>query len=108
VSFGSKRILQERAVQLKSVYHFSARDTLRLIAQYSGVRRSPSLYQTSVSPFEKSEIASVVYGHRRGLGTNFYLGVTQSRTIDPASRTTRRQGEIFAKWSWAFDLANLL
>jgi Domain of unknown function (DUF5916) len=108
VSFGSRRILQERAVQLKSVYHFSARDTLRLIAQYNSVRRSPSLYQTSVSPFEKSEIASVVYGHQRGLGTNFYLGVTQSRTIDPASRTTRRQGEIFAKWSWAFDLANLL
>jgi Domain of unknown function (DUF5916) len=108
VSFGSKRILQERAVQLKSVYHFSARDTLRLIAQYNGVRRSPSLYQSSVSPFEKSEIASVVYGHRRGLGTNFYLGVTQSRTIDPANGVTRRQGEVFAKWSWAFDLADLI
>lgn len=112
VGIGSKRILQERAVQLKSVYHFSARDTLRLIAQYKGVRRSPSLYQTNVSPhvspFEKSEIASVVYGHRRGLGTNFYLGVTQSRTIDPANGTSRRQGEIFAKWSWAFDLADLI
>jgi hypothetical protein len=108
VALGSKRILQERAVQLKSVYHFSARDTLRLIAQYNSVRRSPSLYQTSVSPFEKSEIASVVYGHRRGLGTNFYLGITQSRTIDPANRSTRRQSEIFAKWSWAFDLASFL
>jgi Domain of unknown function (DUF5916) len=108
VSNGSKRILQERAVQLKSVYHFSARDTLRLIAQYNGVRRSPSLYQSSVSPFEKSEIASIVYGHRRGLGTNFYLGVTQSRTIDPANGVTRRQGEVFAKWSWAFDLADLI
>ncbi len=108
VGAGSKRILQERAVQLKSVYHFSARDTLRLIAQYNGVRRSPSLYQSSVSPFEKSEIASVVYGHRRGLGTNFYLGVTQSRNIGPANGSTRRQGEVFAKWSWAFDLADLI
>ncbi len=105
---GSKRILQERAVQLKSIYHFSARDTLRFIGQYNGVRRSPALYKASVSPFEKSEIASIVYGHRRGLGTNFYLGITQSRTVEPTSGFSRRQGEIFAKWSWAFDLAALL
>lgn len=111
VSAGSKRILQERAVQLKSIYHFTARDTLRIIGQYNGVRRSPSLYKTSVSPFEKNEIASIVYGHQRGLGTNFYLGITQSRTVDAdnaGSGFTRKQTEIFAKWSWAFDLATLL
>ena len=108
VTLGPKRILQERAVQLKSVYHFSARDTLRFIGQYNGVRRNTALYKNSVSPFEKSEIASIVYGHRRGLGTNFYLGITQSRTVDPVNNVTRRQGEIFAKWSWAFDLADLI
>ena len=108
VAFGSNRILLERAVQLKSVYHFSARDTLRFIGQYNGVRRAPSLFKSSVSPFDKSEIASVVYGHRRGLGTNFYLGFTQSRSVDPGNTFARRQSEIFAKWSWAFDLVPLI
>ncbi len=104
---GANRILLERAVQLKSVYHLSARDTLRFIGQYSGVRRAPSLFQTAVSPFEKSETASLVYGHRRGLGTSFYLGATVSRSLEPSVKFSRRQSEVFAKWSWAFDLAEL-
>ncbi len=104
---GSGRILQERAVQLKSIYHFSPRDTLRFIGQYNGVRRSPSLFTAPVSAFQKNEIASIVYGHRRGLGTNFYLGFTSSRMLDPGGNYTRRQNEIFAKWSWAFDLNSI-
>lgn len=104
---GSSRILQERAIQLKSIYHFSPRDTLRFIGQYNAVRRSPSLYSMPVSAFQKNEIASIVYGHRRGLGTNFYLGFTSSRMLDPDGNYTRRQNEIFAKWSWAFDLTSI-
>lgn len=104
---GSARILQERAIQLKSIYHFSPRDTLRFIGQYNGVRRSPSMYSVPVSAFHKNEIASIVYGHRRGLGTNFYLGFTSSRMLDPDGHYSRRQNEIFAKWSWAFDLTSI-
>ncbi len=104
---GSNKILQERAVQIKSVYHFSARDTLRVIGQYSATRRSPSLYVSpNVSPFEKTQTLSVVYGHRRGLGTNFYLGLTSSQTVEPSRQFKRQQAEVFAKWSWAFDGAN--
>jgi hypothetical protein len=102
---GSARILNERAVQIKSIYHFSPRDTLRFIGQYSGVRRAPSLYSSAASPFEKSEIASIVYGHRRGLGTNVYIGATTSRTLDPSGHFVRRQNEIFFKCSWSFDLS---
>jgi hypothetical protein len=105
---GSNRILLERAVQLKAVYHFSSRDTLRFIGQYNAVRRAPSLFESSVSPFEKTETVSLVYGHRRGLGTKFYVGATASRTLDPGAKFTRKQSEIFAQWSWAFDLSELL
>jgi hypothetical protein len=106
---GAKRILLERAVQLKSVYHLSSRDTIRLIGQYNGVRRSKALFESpNVSPFEKTETLSVVYGHRRGLGTSFYVGATASRTVDPSARFTRRQNEVFAKWSWAFDASSIL
>jgi hypothetical protein len=103
---GSKRIVHERAFQLTSIYHLSARDSIRLIGQYNGVRRAPTLYESrSVTPFDKSEVVSLVYGHRRGLGTNFYLGATSSRAIEPAVTYTRRINEIFFKASYAFDLS---
>ena len=108
VAFGSNRILLERAVQLKSVYHFTARDTLRFIGQHNSTRRAPSAFKASVSSFDKNEIASIVYSHRRGLGTNFYVGFTQSRTVNPDSVYKRKQNELFVKWSWAFDLAELI
>ncbi len=116
VAFGSNRILLERAVQLKSVYHFTARDTLRIIGQHNSTRRAPSLFknvgqnsgQSQVSPFDKNEVASVVYSHRRGLGTNFYVGYTQSRTVNPANAYERKQNEFFVKWSLAFDLAEMI
>jgi hypothetical protein len=73
------------------------------------VRRAPALFDASgVSPFEKTETLSLVYGHRRGLGTNFYVGATVSRSLEPSAGFRRRQSEIFAKWSWAFDVADLL
>jgi hypothetical protein len=103
---GSKRVIHERAFQLTSIYHLSARDSVRLIGQYNGVRRAPTLYESrKVTPFDKTEVISLVYGHRRGLGTNFYLGATSSRAIEPAATYTRRINEIFIKASYAFDLS---
>ena len=71
---GTATIIRERAGQLTSVYHLTARDSVRLIAQYNGTRRAPSLYESRVTPFDKTETRSLVYSHKRGLGTNFYLG----------------------------------
>jgi len=105
---GNERALHERAVQLTSVYHFTARDNLRLIGQYNSVKRGQPFYSTPMSPREKTETLSLVYGHLRGLGTNFYVGATTSRSVDDGSSFKRRQNEIFFKASWAFDVAALI
>ena len=47
---------------------------------------------------------SVVYGHRRGIGTNFYVGATFSRTRDFDAREKSYQAEVFVKGSWSFDV----
>lgn len=104
---GSNRIVHERAMQLTSVYHFTARDSLRLIVQYSGVRRAPSLYESRVSPFDKTETNSIVYAHKRGLGSTIYIGANASRSLDPAASYSRRINEVFIKASWAFDLSQV-
>ena len=105
---GPERALHERAVQLTAVYHFTARDNLRLIGQYNSVKRGLVYYDEPVSAHEKTETLSLVYGHLRGLGTNLYLGATTSRSLDSSTDYKRRQSEVFVKVSWAFDVAALL
>lgn len=101
-------VIRERALQVTSVYHFTARDNLRFIGQYNGVKRNLAYFPPGFSADQKSETLSIVYGHLRGLGTNIYVGANTSRTRDPGAAFTRRQNEIFVKASWAFDLADLI
>jgi hypothetical protein len=104
---GSSIILRERAVQINSVYNFTSRDDLRAILQYNGVRRAPSLYQFPIAPFTKTETVSIVYGHRRSVGTSFYVGFNSSRTQTPQDGINQRNNEFFVKASIAFDLFSL-
>jgi hypothetical protein len=102
---GSKRIITQRVQQLLALWHFSARDSLRTIWQSMSIRRAPSLWNdTGVSAQEKSETVSLVYGHRRGIGTTFYLGATLTRNRDRDAGVDGRQVEVFAKGSWTFDV----
>ena len=101
---GSKRILTNRIQQLLALWHFSARDSVRTIWQYSSIRRAPSLWEDAVAHREDSQTASVVYGHRRGIGTSFYLGATWTRSREPDPGLKSYQLELFAKGSWSFDV----
>ena len=101
---GSKRIILQRAQQMLALWHFSARDSVRTIMQHSSVRRAPSLWEFPVSAREKSSTVSIVYGHRRGIGTSFYVGATFGRARDADSGVRRDVAEVFAKGSITFDL----
>jgi hypothetical protein len=101
---GSKRILTQRIQQLLAIWHFTARDSVRTIWQSVATRRAPSLWEQPVSARDKVETVSVVFGHRRGIGTSFYLGATYSRTRDPDAGIKGFQTELFAKGSWTFDM----
>ena len=101
---GSKRIVEQRIQQVIGIWHFSARDSLRLIWQASDVRRAPSLWLQPVSAHERTETVSIVYGHRRGLGATFYLGANFARTRDPDAGIRTDQSEVFTKASWTFDV----
>ncbi len=108
LSRGNEIALHERAVQITSVYHFTARDNLRLIGQYSSVKRGSAFYTSPVSTNEKTETLSLVYGHLHSLGTNIYVGANTTRSIDTSIIFKQRQNEVFVKISWAFDIAALI
>ena len=101
---GSPRILLQRVQQVLAIWHFSARDSLRGIWQASSVRRAPSLWTFPVPSQEHGETMSLVYGHRRGIGTSFYVGATFGRSRDPDAGLRTYSTEVFAKASWAVDV----
>jgi hypothetical protein len=100
---GSRRIIGQRVEQLLAIWHFSARDSLRTIWQSSMIKRAPTLWQAAVSPREEQTTLSLVYGHRRRIGTAFYVGANLSRTRDALGPEKAYQVELFAKASWTFD-----
>lgn len=93
------RIYSETALTWSAIWHFSTRDSVRLIWQRESLRRNPFAYVEPVASKSGTEEHSVVYAHVRGYGSAFYLGWSQARSLsNPATQSQ----ELFAKFSWAF------
>lgn len=95
--------LHEHSLQLVGVGYITALDTLRLIAQRTLSKRNPDAYDFPVTPRAKRDVVSLVFSHKRGLGREFNLGVTQS-SAQESLRPRRATTEVFAKMAWAFTL----
>ncbi len=95
--------LHERALQLVGVGYITARDTLRLIAQHTRSERNSAMYAFAVTSKTQTQATSLVYSHKRGLGRELNVGITQSYERISA-QPNRTSTEVFAKLSWAFSL----
>lgn len=95
-----KRLYSETALQVNGIYHFGARDTLRMILQKTKSRRDPALYPFAVAAQSTSDTGSFVYNHTAGLGTAAYVGLTLTRGETPGYAALRRQNELFVKLSY--------
>ena len=95
--------LTERTAQLVGVGYITARDTLRLIAQYTLSKRNPAAYPFEVTPRSQTHALSLVYAHKRGLGRELDIGITRSaqHAVGAPTKTTL---EFFTKFSWALSL----
>ncbi|TAG06104.1 MAG: hypothetical protein EAZ43_01040 [Betaproteobacteria bacterium] len=100
---GGQWRLIERTSQLTGVAYLTARDSLRLIAQYTLSKRNPVAYSFPVTERAQTDALSLVYSHKRGLGREFDVGITRSNER-AALQSTRSTTEIFAKLSWAMSL----
>lgn len=95
--------LHERALQLVGVGYVTAQDTVRLIAQYTVSKRNPTMYTTAVTSRASTQAISLVYAHKRGLGRELNVGITQGNTRADG-QSNRVTTEVFAKLAWAFSL----
>jgi len=100
---GRQRVLTERALQVTGVFHFDARNNIRVIAQDGSTSRNPALYaDTSVSAKDKNRVLSLVYAFRAGLQMSVYVGASTFRDRDPDSGIDRRTQEAFLKVAYSF------
>ncbi len=92
---------RESAARMLAVWHFDARNTLRLIWQRGVLdrRAEPGVEAERTT----DRVASLTYAWRRSSGTVFYLGATRSRSATPAGGA--RANEVFAKLQVDFDEA---
>ncbi len=98
-----QRVLTERTLQATGVFHFDARNNVRLIVQDGSISRNPALYvDTGVSAKDKTRVLSLVYAYRAGLQMSIYVGASVARDRDPDSRIDRRTQEAFVKLSYMF------
>lgn len=95
-----RRLYTEQAPQLSGIYHLGPADTLRLILQYSRIRRDPLLTPASLAPASSARTSSLVYGHAGAFGSAAFVGLTLSDGVTPGYFPQRRQDELFIKYSW--------
>jgi len=91
---------RESALQINSIVHLTAKDTLRVIVQDARTTRNPTMYAIAVAPESSRRVNSLVYTHRAGVGTATYLGWTMTKSDTPGFVVRRKQAELFAKLSW--------
>jgi Domain of unknown function (DUF5916) len=95
--------LVEKNASILGIGHITARDTMRLIAQYTLSKRNQSAYPFAVTSRTQTHALSLVYAHKRGLGREFNLGVTRSN-VNSIGEPKQATSEVFAKMSWALSL----
>ena len=96
----SERTYKETALQINSILHLSAKDTIRMILQDASTKRDPKAYQQAVAPQSSRSVSSFVYTHRAGVGSAIYLGWTVTKSDTPGFVAKRKQSELFTKFSW--------
>jgi hypothetical protein len=100
---GKGRLFTADVMRGKALVHFSSRAYLRLIGQWVGTRRQPSLFPFPVDPSSGGFEGSVLFTFKVNWQTALYVGYGDERALDETDTLRRTSRQIFAKISYAFQ-----
>jgi len=101
---GRARLFTAQVDRLRATYTLTARSFLRLIAQYVGTRRDPSLYVDSVDRKSGSFSGSALFAYKLNWQTVLFVGYGDNRTlVENADKLERADRQFFLKLSYAFQ-----
>ena len=98
-----RRLLKAEVARLRSVYTFSARSWLRLIAQRQETERNPLLYHDEVDPKVGGYSGSLVFAYKLNWQTVVFLGLGDQRELDELDELQPSSRQAFFKISYAFQ-----
>jgi hypothetical protein len=90
--------------RLRATYTFTSRAFLRLIGQYVGTRRDPTLYSSGVARKDGSFSGSALFAYKLNWQTVLFVGYGDNRDLDEAGEHLGRvDRQFFMKLSYAFQ-----
>ncbi len=98
------RLFTATIARLNSMYTFSARSFVRVIAEYQRTRRDASLDVADPPPaLNGGLVSSALFAYKLNWQSVLYVGCGDGRRIDPADELRRTDRQFFLKASYAFQ-----
>ena len=98
------RLFTANLTQGRLIYHFNIRTFVRAVAQYTDVRRDPSLYRSPVDRKSRDLFTQFLFSYKINPQTVFYLGYSDSSFGDDRIDLLRADRTLFLKIGYAWLL----
>lgn len=98
---GAGRLFTASVGRLRANYNFTARTFLRLIGQYSGTDREPSLYNFDVSDRSGAWTGSLLWAYKLNWQSVMFVGYGDAHTLDDLNQWQTQERSWFLKISYA-------
>ena len=100
---GSGRLFTADLARLRSVYTFSSRIWLRLVAQWTETEREPAFYNAIVQARNGGLSSSLVFAYKLNWQSVLFVGYGDDRALDVNEDLQAAGRQLFMKISYAFQ-----
>jgi hypothetical protein len=98
------RLFTANLSQLKAIYQFDIRTFVRVILQYTDVRRNADLYVDEVEPESRDLFTQLLLGYKINPQTVFFVGYSDTRLGDERVDLKQQNRTVFVKLGYAWLL----
>ena len=98
------RLFTANLSQLKAIYQFDIRTFVRVILQYTDVRRNADLYVNEVEPESRDLFSQLLLAYKINPQTVFFVGYSDTRLGDERVDLKQQNRTVFVKLGYAWLL----
>jgi hypothetical protein len=95
-----RRAITDSAARALAVLHVDARDSLRVVWQGARLTRPPDPGLVLAARDERSDVVSLVFQRRFGIGRSLAVGASRQRERFDGAAAGTRETELLAKFSF--------
>ena len=96
------RLFRVHAPEIRVVHQFNNRSFLRVVLQYTDIKRNTDLYEDEVDARSKDLFTQILFSYKVNPQTAFYAGYTDGYAGTEEYGLTRAERSVFVKFSYAW------